>query len=122
MDSNLKPEWQKVTLTLPAQICDAMAGPLRVLRQSRNGWVTRLILRELATLAADADAECARMRAGSLRGRMEGKTLHSHPRDSRESAPVCQTKSKKELRPASRQSKPAPKSPAPAGPRKPNRR
>lgn len=121
MASNLKTEWQKVTLTVPANICDAMAGPLRVLRQSRNGWITRLILRELATLAQDADAELRMMRAGSLRA-VDGKTLHSPPKDSRQSAPVWQTKSKRALRPASRPSKPDPKSPAPAGPRKPRRR
>jgi len=121
MDSNLKTEWQKVTLTLPARICEAMGGPLRVLRQSRNGWITRLILRELATLAQDADAELRLMRAGSLRA-VDGKTLHSRPAESRQTAPVCLTKSKKEPRPVSRQSKPVRKSPDPAGPRKPKRR
>jgi hypothetical protein len=121
MDSNLKTEWQKVTVTLPAQICVAMAGPLRVLRQSRNGWITRLILRGLAQLAQDADSELRTMRAGSLRA-VDGKTLHSRPTESRQNAPVCLTKSKKEPRPVSRQSKPAQKSPAPGAPRKPKRR
>ena len=121
MDSNLKTEWQKVTLTLPAKICEAMGGPLRVLRQSRNGWITRLILRELATLAQDADAELRLIRAGSWRA-VDGKTLHSPPKDSRQSAPVWQTTSKTEPRPASRQSKPARKSPAQGAPRNSKRR
>jgi hypothetical protein len=105
MGSNLKTNWQKVTLTLPDEIVDAIAGPLRVLRQSRNGWITRLILREIATLAADADAELAKMRAGSLRAGMEGKSLHSRPKESGQSAQVWQTKFQKETRPVSRQSK-----------------
>ncbi|KAB2669822.1 MAG: hypothetical protein DVB31_05390 [Verrucomicrobia bacterium] len=80
----LKTDWQKVTLTMPADLVAQIDACLRVVGISRNAWMKRAIVFSTLKLAAEADETRSSL--------MDGKTLHSPGNDGRFKTLGWQTK------------------------------
>lgn len=76
MNSELKTDWQKFTVTLPRGIVAEMDKAVRVLGMSRNSYIVRRVLADVGHLVSEAAAERARALAAA--GTVGGKSTRSH--------------------------------------------